>query len=71
MQDISENYEQILIKFGGDVCVRVRVRVSRMNGFDFGEDPDPRIFLSDSSPLRDRVKLIYSTVPQKVADGFR
>ena len=28
-------------------------------------------FLSDSSPLRDRAKLIYSMISQKVVDGFR
>ena len=51
--------------------------VTRKNWLDFVENPDPdpdqttRIFLCDSSPLRDRVKMIYSTISQKVVDGFR
>ena len=46
--------------------------VTRKNWFYFGEDPnpDPIIFFSDAFPLRDRAKLIYSTISQKVVDGF-
>ena len=53
------------MKLGGqDGCV------ARTKRFDFGEDLDPIIFFSDSSPLSDWAKLIYSTISQKVADGF-
>ena len=33
-------------------------------------NPDQRIFLSDFSSLNDGAKTIYSTVSQKVVDGF-
>ena len=40
--------------------------VTRKNLFNFGEDPnlelDPIIFFNDSSPLRERAKLMYSTI---------
>ena len=46
--------------------------VTRTNRLDFGEDPDPdkttKIYLSDSSPLRDRAKndtVLYSMIFQK------
>ena len=35
-----------------------RAWVCNKEEFDFGEDPDMRIFLSDSSPLSDRTKTI-------------
>ena len=48
--------------------------VTRKNCFNFvkylNPDLDPIIFLSDSSPLRDRAKLIYRTISQKVENGF-
>ena len=56
-----------------EICGRVWY-VTRKNWFDFGEDPnpdpDPIIFLSKSSPFSDRAKTIYSTISQKVMDGF-
>ena len=44
--------------------------VTRMNCLDFGEYliPDPIIFLSDFSPLKDWAKLIHSTIIQIVVD---
>ena len=39
-------------------------------GEDMDLDPDLITFLSDSSPLRDRANQIYSTISQKVVDGF-
>ena len=54
-QDISQSSEWIQTKFGGEIgCV------TRKTWLDFGKDPDSdldtRIFLSDSSSLRDQAK---------------
>ena len=54
--DISQSCARIRMKLGGYIgCVTTK------KWFNFGEDPNPDliIFLSDSSPLRDRAKLIY------------
>ena len=68
VQDISKSWGRIWVKFCGQVqCVK------RTKWLDFCEDPDPDpttiIFLGDSSPLRGQ-KMIYSTISQKVVDGF-
>ena len=64
----QKNITLIQTKFGGQVgCV------TRMDRFDFEEDPDPdlRIFRSDFSPLSDRAKNdMYSMISQKVMGGF-
>ena len=57
------------MKLGGHVgCM------ARKNYFIFREDPNPDpdliIFLCNSSPLRDQAKPMYSTISQKVVDGF-
>ena len=65
-QDILKCYGQIRMKVGGPIG-----SVTMTNCFAFVEDLDARIFQVIINHLEIGPKTIYSTVSQKVRDGFR